>query len=259
MPVNASFDFRGEVVVVTGGGSGIGAGFCRGCAAAGATVVAADIDGEAARRVAEQAEGPGTVEAAALDVGDAEAVEAFFEDLLMRHGKVDSLVQSAAVQPRTPVMEMPREEWLKVMDVNLNSAFYAAQAVVPGMVERRRGSIVTFTSGLARMGWAKASAYATTKAAIIAFTKSLAHELVPHNVRANVIAPGVTDSPLFTGPNTDEEQEFFRRQRGVGTVEDVVDLLMFLVSDASDTLTGSVLDREIILSRSTQTAQPESR
>ncbi len=259
MPVNASFDFRGEVVVVTGGGSGIGAGFCRSCAAAGATVVAADIDEEAARRVAQEAEGSVTVEAAALDVGDAEAVEAFFADVLTRHGKVDSLVQSAAIQPRTPIMEMPREEWLKVMDVNLNSAFYAAQAVVPGMVERRRGSIVTFTSGLARMGWPKASAYATTKAAIIAFTKSLARELVPHNVRANVIAPGVTDSPLFTGPNTEEEQEFFRRQRGVGTVDDVVDLLMFLVSDASDTLTGSVLDREIILSRSTQTAQPESR
>ncbi len=257
--MNASFDFRGEVVVVTGGGSGIGAGFCRSCAAAGATVIAADIDEEAVRRVAEEAEGPGIVEAAALDVGNAEAVEAFFDDVLGRRGKVDSLVHSAAIQPRTAVMEMPREEWLKVMDVNLNSAFYAAKAVVPSMVEKRRGSIVTFTSGLARMGWERASAYATTKAAIIAFTKSLARELVPHNVRANVIAPGVTDSPLFTGPNTDEEQEFFRRQRGVGTVEDVVDLLMFLVSDASDTLTGSVLDREIILSRSTQTAQQESR
>lgn len=243
--VNATFDFTGEVVVVTGSGSGIGAGFCRACAAAGAVVVAADVDEEAARRVTVEAKGPGTVE----------AVEASFKDVLARHGKVDALVQSAAIQPRTPVLEMAREEWLKVMDVNLNGAFYAAQAVVPSMVERRRGSIVTFTSGLARMGWAKASAYATTKAAMIAFTKSLARELVPYNVRANVLAPGVTDSPLFTGPNTEEEQEFFRKQRGVGTVEDVMDLLMFLVSDASDTLTGSVLDREIILSRSAQSAQ----
>lgn len=256
--MNVSFDFAGEVVVVTGGGSGIGAGFCKACAAAGATVVAADINEEAARRVSEEAGGPGAVEAAELDVGDAEALEAFFEDVLGRHGKVDALVQSAAIQPRTLVAEMSREEWLRVMDVNLNSAFYAAQAVVPSMAERRRGSIVTFTSGLARMGWAKASAYATTKAAIIAFTKSLARELVPYGVRANVIAPGVTESPLFTGPNTREEQEFFRRQRGVGTVEDVVDLLMFLVSDASDTLTGSVLDREIILSRSARTVRQES-
>lgn len=256
--MNVSFDFAGEVVVVTGGGSGIGAGFCKACAAAGATVIAADINEGAARRLAQESGGPGVVEAAALDVGDAEAVEAFFDDVLSRHGKVDALVHSAAIQPRTLVAEMPREEWLRIMDVNLNSAFYAAQAVVPSMVERRRGSIVTFTSGLARMGWAKASAYATTKAALIAFTKSLARELVPYNVRANVIAPGVTDSPLFTGPNTEEEQEFFRRQRGVGTVEDVVDLLMFLVSDASDTLTGSVLDREIILSRSSRTVRQES-
>lgn len=257
--MNTSFDFAGEVIVVTGGGSGIGSGFCKACVAAGATVVGADIDEESVRQVAEEAEGPGTIEAAKLDVGDAEAIASFFEEVLGRHGKVDALVQSAAIQPRTSVLDMPREEWLTVMDVNLNSAFHAAKAVVPSMVERRRGSIVTFTSGLARMGWEKASAYATTKAGIIAFTKSLARELVPHNVRANVIAPGVTDSPLFTGPNTDEEQEFFRKQRGVGTVEDVVDLLMFLVSDASDTLTGSVLDREIILSRSTPSMQQQSR
>lgn len=250
--MNAEFDFSGEVMVVTGGGSGIGAGFCKGCVAAGATVIAADIDGEAARRVSREAEGAGEIEGAELDVSSAEDVEAFFADILERHGQIDALVQSAAIQPRKPIIEMSREEWLKVVNVNLNSAFYAAQAVVPGMIERRKGSIVTFTSGLAKTGFAGASAYATTKAALVAFTKSLAQELVSHNVRANVIAPGVTDSPLFTGPNTEEEQEYFRKQKGVGTVEDVVDLLMFLVSDASATLTGSVLDREIILSKASQ-------
>lgn len=252
--MNTEFDFAGEVVVVTGGGSGIGAGFCKGCAAAGATVIAADIDGQAAHRVSQEAAGPGEIEGAELDVGNPEDVEAFFRNVLDRHGKVDALVQSAAVQPRKPVVEMPREEWLRVMDVNLNSAFYAAQAVVPSMMERRKGSIVTFTSGLAKTGWSGASAYATTKAALVAFTKSLAQELVSYSVRANVLAPGVTDSPLFTGPNTEEEQKYFRQQKGVGTVEDVVDLLMFLISDASATLTGSVLDREIILSKASQKA-----
>lgn len=253
--MNTAFDFSGEVVVATGGGSGIGAGFCKGCAAAGATVIAADIDGEAAQRVAEEFEGAGEIEGTELDVSNPEGVQAFFKDILDRHGRVDALVQSAAVQPRTPIIEMEREEWLKVMNVNLNSAFYAAQAVAPSMIERRKGSIVTFTSGLAKTGWAGAGAYATTKAAIVAFTKSLAHELVSHNVRANVIAPGVTDSPLFTGPNTEEEQEYFRKQKGVGTVEDVVDLLMFLISDASASLTGSVLDREIVLSKASQEDQ----
>ena len=214
--MNTEFDFSGEVVVVTGGGSGIGAGFCKGCAAAGATVIAADIDGEAAQRVSEEFEGPGEIEGIELDVSSSADVEAFFEEALDRHGQVDALIQSAAVQPRKPIIEMGREEWLKVMDVNLNSAFYMAQAVVPSMIERRKGSIVTFTSGLAKAGWAGASAYATTKAAIVAFTKSLAHELVSHNVRANVIAPGVTDSPLFTGPNTEEEQEYFPQAEGRG-------------------------------------------
>lgn len=250
--MNTAFDFTGEVIVVTGGGSGIGAGFCKGCIAAGATVISADIDGEAVNRLSGEAEGPGEIEGIELDVSDSGEVESFFKYILGRHGKVDALVQPAAVQPRKSVIEMSREEWLKVVDVNLNSAFYAAQAVVPSMMEHRKGSIVTFTSGLAKTGWAGASAYATTKAALVAFTKSLAQELVSHNVRANVIAPGVIESPLFTGPNTEEEQEYFRRQKGVGTVEDVVDLLMFLVSDASATLTGSVLEREIALSKASQ-------
>ena len=256
--MNVTFDLTGEVVVVTGGGSGIGAGFCRACAEAGATVVAADVDGESARRVAGEAGGPGVVEAAELNVGDPRAVETFFEDILERHGRIDALVQSAAIQPRTLISEMPPEEWLSVMDVNLNGVFYCSKAVAPAMMEQRKGSIVTFTSGLAKAGHPQASAYASTKAALVAFTKSLAQELVPYGVRANVLAPGVTNSPLFTGPNTEEEQEYFRQQKGVGTVEDVVDLLMFLISDASDTLTGSVLDREIVLSRLRHEAPQES-
>jgi NAD(P)-dependent dehydrogenase (short-subunit alcohol dehydrogenase family) len=75
--VNTRFDFTGEVVVVTGGGSGIGAGFCQGCASAGATVIAADVDKEGARQVSNESQGPGKIEAAALDVGDAKVVEAF--------------------------------------------------------------------------------------------------------------------------------------------------------------------------------------
>lgn len=247
--MNVRFDFSGEVVVVTGGASGIGAGFCHHCAKAGATVVAADVNENGLQQLTRAAQSNGTIEPEVLDVSDAEAVTSFFANILDRHGKVDALVQCAAIQPRTPIIEMSREEWLRVMDVNLNSAFYAARAVLPSMMERRKGSIVTFTSGLAKTGWPRASAYSATKAALIAFTKSLAREIVSYNIRVNAIAPGVTDSPLFTEPNTEEEQEYFRRQKGVGKVEDVMDLLMFLVSDASATLTGSVLDREIILSK----------
>ena len=246
--MDVAFDLTGEVIVVTGGGGGIGGGFARAAAAAGARVVAADVNTAGLDEVAAQGTGPGIIEPAALDVSDARAVDAFFRQVVNAHGKVDAVVQCVAIQPRTLIAEMPIEEWLHVMDVNLNGTFYVSRAAAPYMMERRRGSIVTFTSGLAKSGWARASAYATTKAGIIAFTKSLARELLPYAVRANVIAPGVTASPLFTGPNTPEEQEYFRQQKGVGTVEDVVPLLLFLVSDASATLTGSVLDREIILS-----------
>ena len=86
----------------------------------------------------------------------------------------------AAIQPRTKITEMSNEEWLRVMDTNLNGAFYCSKAVVPSMIKRRRGAIVTFTSAQAKSGRPRDAAYASTKAALIAFTKSLAQELLPY-------------------------------------------------------------------------------
>lgn len=244
---NVSFHFAGEVFVVAGGGSGIGAGLCHALSSAGAAVFAADIAGAA--KVADEAPGPGTVVGKELDVSDPGAVRTFFHDVLSRHGRIDGLVVSAAIQPRTEIREMSDDEWQRVLSVNLSGALHCARAVAPAMIAARRGSIVTFTSGLATTGWARASAYATTKAGLIAFTKSLARELLPYGVRANVIAPGIIDTPIFTGPNSQEEQDFFRhRGGGVGKVADVVPLLMFLLCDASASLTGSVLDRQLALS-----------
>lgn len=183
----------------------------------------------------------------ALDVGDATEVKERFDAVLQTYGRIDALVMSAAVQPRSRIEEMSDAEWSRVMQVNLNGALYCSRAVIPSMQSRQKGSIVAFASGLASSGWDSASAYATTKAGLIAFTKSMARELLPYHVRANILAPGVTDSPLFTGPNSTEEQEYFRKNKGnVGTVEDAVKLLLFLVSDASSSLTGSLLDRELI-------------
>lgn len=242
--MDVKYDFGGQVLVVTGGGSGIGAGLCRSYAEAGGTAVCMDIQTDL---MAELAASSPRIETHVLDVSDSEQVAKCFDEVLQKHGQIDALVMSAAVQPRSRIDEMNDEEWRRVMRVNLDGAMQCSRAVIPSMRERRKGSIVTFTSGLATTGWAGASAYATTKAGLIAFTKSLARELLSFHVRANVLAPGVTDSPLFTGPNTIEEQEYFRKNKGnVGTVEDVVKLLMFMVSDASTSLTGSVVDRELI-------------
>ncbi|NMP22760.1 SDR family NAD(P)-dependent oxidoreductase [Sulfobacillus harzensis] len=243
--MRVQYDFRDSVVVVTGGGHGIGAGLCRAVASAGGTAVSCDI---APDPTLEGFHGSGRIIVEKLDVGDREGLQGFLKGAIDTYGKIDAFVQAAAIQPRQDIEEIPPETWLRIMDVNLNSLFYAAQVLMPHMKARKRGSFVAFASGLAQTGWARASGYATTKAGVIALIKSIAKEGLPYGVRANVIAPGITDTDLFTGPNNEEEQEFFRvRGGGVGTVDEVVPLLMFLISDASASLTGALLSRDLII------------
>jgi 3-oxoacyl-[acyl-carrier protein] reductase len=244
-----TFDFSDEVILITGAGSGIGAALTRACSEAGAAVYAADVNFEATKFVTDSAPGPGPVEPVELDVSDEAAVRDAVGRIVGRHGRIDALVAGAAVQPRVAVAEMSTEEWQRTLDINVNGVFQCVRAVVPAMSERRRGSIVTFTSGLATMGWAKASAYATSKGALVSFFRCLAKELVDVNVRANIVSPGVTATPIFLDTNTEAEQEYFRRTTGIGTPEQVVPVLMFLISDASATLTGAVLSRDIIIPR----------
>ena len=129
------------------------------------------------------------------------------------------------------------------MQTNLDGVVWCYQAAVAGMIARRSGSIVAFTSGLAHQGWPEASAYAASKAALIAFAKSAAKEVAPHRVRFNLIAPGVIDTPQYRAANAGDDDERWRASVGVGKPEDVVGPLMFLISDAA-TMTASILSRD---------------
>ncbi|MCL5117002.1 MAG: SDR family oxidoreductase [Firmicutes bacterium] len=243
--MRVQYDFRDSVVIVTGGGHGIGAGLCRAVADAGGTAVSCDIAPDSG--LAEH-QAPGRIIVEKLDVGDREGLQTFLKRAIDTYGKIDAFVQAAAIQPREDIEQISPETWLRIMDVNLNSLFYAAQLLMPHMKARQRGAIVAFASGLAQTGWARAAGYATTKAGLIALIKSIAKEGLPYGVRANVLAPGITDTALFTEPNSEEEQEFFRvRGGGVGTVDEVVPLLMFLISDASASLTGALISRDFII------------
>jgi NAD(P)-dependent dehydrogenase (short-subunit alcohol dehydrogenase family) len=243
-----AYDFRGQTLVVTGGASGIGAGICTAFADAGGAAVCLDANRQMAEQLEASYKGAGTLRSLVLDVRDARQVTSVFEQVLTDYGHLDGLVMSAAIQPRIDIADMSDDDWHRVIDTNLSGVFYCSRAVVPHMKSRRRGSIVTFSSGLALQGWASTSAYAATKAGLIGFTKSLAREMAPYRVRANVIHPGITDSPLFTGTKTAEELQFFKKTMGaVGTVADVVQLLMFFLSDASSSLTGLFINRDIIL------------
>lgn len=236
--MKSSFDATGEVLVITGGANGIGATVARAYSEAGGTVAVFDVvrspEFEAVDRIEQHT----------VDVADRDAVFAAVDRVLDRHGRVDGLIAGAAVQPRSDVVEMDPAEWRRTLAINLDGVVWCSQAVLPNMIQRRTGTILVFASGLAHMGRAQASAYAASKGALISYAKSLAAEVAPHRVRVNTVFPGVIDTPQFRRANPDGgEREHWASTTGIGTPQDVVGPLLFLLSDAA-TMTGSVLTRD---------------
>jgi 2-hydroxycyclohexanecarboxyl-CoA dehydrogenase len=238
--MKVQFDANGNVVVITGAANGIGHALALACAKAGAQVVALDADGEAGAALAREHE---RIAFMKLDVADRNAVNDAFGEILDRYGQIDSLVLGAAIQPRVPVEATSPQTWQKVLDVNLNGVVWCYQAALPGMIARRRGAVVAFSSGLAASGWPGASAYAATKAALGAFVRSAAKEVAQHRIRFNLIAPGVIDTPQYRDANAGSDGSHWQNTLGVGAPEDVVGPLMFLISDAAS-MTASLLSRD---------------
>lgn len=242
--MKAHFDAAGDVIAITGGASGIGRALALAVAKAGGRAVVCDVDAAGLARLA--AEEP-RIATRQLDVGDRAAVMACFAEVATTIGPVDGLVCGAAIQPRTNIHEMDPAEWLRVIGVNLNGVMWCYQAVIGNMIARRKGSVIAFSSGLAHQGWPKASAYASSKAALTAFVKSAAKEVAAHRVRVNLIAPGVIDTPQYRAANPGAEDAGWKATLGVGRPEDVVGPLMFLLSDAA-TMTASLLSRDMAFS-----------
>ncbi len=192
------------MIVITGGANGIGRALALAAADAGARVIVCDVDEGG---MAEMGKHRTRIATEHLDVSDRDAVFATFARIEREHGRIDGLVCAAAIQPRTAVHAMDPAEWRRVVQINLDGVVWCYQAAVKGMIARRRGSIVAFSSGLAHQGWPEASAYAATKGALIAFAKSAAKEVAQHRVRFNLIAPGVIDTPQYRAANAGADDE----------------------------------------------------
>jgi NAD(P)-dependent dehydrogenase (short-subunit alcohol dehydrogenase family) len=234
--VKATYDSTGEVLIVTGGSNGIGAAAAEGFAACGGQSVVIDV--VAPENSSER------VHYVEADVSDRKAIHHVIRGIVRDYGRVDGLIASAAVQPRTTVLDTSEQEWRHTLGVNLDGVVWAAQAVLPVMISQRKGSIVVFASGLANFGHAEAAAYAATKGALIPWAKSLAAEVAGDRVRVNTVFPGVIDTPQFRKANpTGGQREHWAKTTGIGTPADIVGPLMFLLSDDA-TMTGSVLTRD---------------
>jgi 2-hydroxycyclohexanecarboxyl-CoA dehydrogenase len=238
--MKARFEADGDVIVITGGANGIGRALADALAKIGVRVVICDVD---ERAMAEAEAANALIATRHLDVSDRDAVMTAFAEIEQGFGRIDGLVCAAAIQPRNLVHETSPDEWRRVIAINLDGVVWCYQAAINGMIARRRGSIIAFSSGLAHQGWPHASAYAATKGALIAFVKSAAKEVAQHRVKVNLIAPGVIDTPQYRAANQGADHERWKNSIGVGAPQDVVGPLMFLLSDAAS-MTASVLSRD---------------
>jgi NAD(P)-dependent dehydrogenase (short-subunit alcohol dehydrogenase family) len=242
--ISVTYDFRDAVILITGAGSGIGAALAWHCAREGATVVAVDRVHERLLSKIEDAARE-RIDVRVVNVANESDVAAMIDDVKRRYPRLDAAVLGAAIQYRTDLDEIAPERWREIIDINLNGVFYCLRGIIPMMKAQEFGAIVVFTSGLAHSGWAGASAYSASKAALIGMIKSVAHELKDFNIRANVLSPGVRATPIFMDVSTEEERAFYEKTIGINEPEGVIPTLLYLISDASENLTGAVIEHRI--------------
>lgn len=234
-----------KIVVITGGARGIGAAFAKAAAAEGAIVAIADLlDGASVSTGIETAGGRSSY--ARVDVANEQSVNAFVADLVARYGRIDGLVNNAALfanlKPK-PFFEIDQEEFDKVMAVNVRGPFLLAKAVAPIMIAQKAGKIVNIASGTVFKGYAGITHYVTSKGAIVALTRCLARELGPYSINVNAIAPGLTMSdgvlanPDMVGAPAQATlgSRAFKREQ---TPDDLTGSLIYLLSSDSDFVTG---------------------
>lgn len=245
--------FAGKVALVTGGAQGLGEALCHRLAQEGATVAVADVNLDQAKVVADALGGL----AVKVDVTDAGACRAMAEAVVQAYGRIDCLVVNAAIVKSGPIEELAPSAFALTVAVNLNGYYNTVWAAAPYMKKQGGGSIVQINSKSGKKGSYKNSAYASSKFGGIGLTQSLALELVEDHIRINAICPGnLLESPLWVnslfkqyaknqGITEEEVKAKYVNQvpmkRGC-RYEDVANVLVFLLSDASSYMTGQAIN-----------------
>jgi 2-dehydro-3-deoxy-D-gluconate 5-dehydrogenase len=242
--VTSPFDLHGRCAVVTGAGRGLGQAVAVGLARAGADVVLLGRPGrqDATRDLV--AETGVKAEVVDLDVSDLDAVEQVTAELNASR-QIDVVVNNAGIIDREDSVDVSRDSWQRVLDVNLNGLFFLTQQLGRPMVERGHGKIVSIASLLSFQGGLRVVSYAASKHGVAGMTKALANEWGPHGVQVNAIAPGymATDNTTALRDDADRSRSILERIPAGrwGTAEDIAGSAVFLSSPAADYVNGHVL------------------
>jgi 3-oxoacyl-[acyl-carrier protein] reductase len=215
----------GQVAVVTGGASGIGAAVARGLAEEGATVEIFDLEN-------------------GVDVTDEQSVGRACDEVVGRHGRVDVLVNNAGIYPHIPFDVITFAQWRHVLATNLDGVFLCSHAVYPVMRSRRYGRIVNISSATFFIGYAGLSAYVASKGGIIGFTRALASEAGPYDITVNAVTPGLIATEKALAEEADVFDEIVPQQAIArpGRPEDISDCVRFLVRPESSWITGQTFN-----------------
>ena len=239
------FSLKDKVALVTGSSQGIGRETALALSEAGAKVaVAARNEGKLAALVEEIAAKSGEAFAVKLDVADAEQIKAVFKAVLEKFGKLDILVNNAAITRDGLAMRMKQEDWEAVLRTNLTGAHLCTQQALATMMRARAGRIINIVSVVARTGNPGQANYVAAKAGLIGLTKAIAMEIASRNITVNAVAPGFIETPM-TDVLSDKVKEELKTRiplGRMGAARDVAAAIVFLASDEAGYITGHVLD-----------------
>lgn len=235
--MSMAIDLKDKAAIVTGGAAGIGRAACLALAKQGACVAAVDVDQHQAAEVVQQVRADqGKAIAVQADVSDESAVERAVAEILQAFGRIDILVNNAAIEILTPMVSVRVEDWDKVLNTNLRGTFLFTRAVLPQMLHQKSGNIINVGSIDGLRGRANGAAYAASKAGVVCFTESLADEVAKYKIRANVICPAGVNTAMWRKTHPDADPQ------SVLQPEDVADMIVWLATDKSRMINGATIE-----------------
>lgn len=239
--------FSGKVVLVTGGGSGIGAATCLAFAKEGADIAIFDMNIENAEEVTAKVRNmQRKARALKVDVSSFSAINACVQKVYEELEHIDVLINAAGYGRYVLCAEMSEEVWDRSIAVHLKGPFNCTRAVINGMIAQRSGKIVNISSTAGLMGTVRHVHYSAAKAGLIGMTKALARELAPYGINVNCVAPGSVDTPFVEATKRDQPEQLQHRIKDVplarlGTPEEMAAIIVFLCSEDASYITGQVI------------------